>query len=175
MVRPTKEDYYLHISEAVSERSTCLRAHCGAIIVNKDGILSTGYNGNPRGTVNCCDVGTCPRASFKPQEGTELCNAVHGEMNALMNLCRHGGASTIGSTLFVWFKRLDTSINTYNKPCDNCMKHLINAGIKYIINYTEDQDKICIDASEITDGVVTTERVSEKIKEILVTTPVTTE
>lgn len=166
MSRPTKEEYYLNIAEAVSKRSTCLRAQCGAIIINKDGILSTGYNGNPRSTVNCCDIGTCPRASFKPSEGTHLCNAVHAEMNALMNLCRHGGASTTGSTLFVWFKRLDTSINTYNKPCNNCMKHIQNSGIKYIVNYTEDQDKICLDASEITDGIVTTERVWEKIKEV---------
>jgi len=164
MTRKTKDEYYLDIAKAVSERSTCLRALCGAIIVNKDGILATGYNGNPRGTPNCCDNGTCPRADFKPSEGTHLCNAVHAEMNALMNLCRHGGSSTIGATMFVWFKRLDTSINTYNKPCDNCMKHIMNAGIKFIVNYTEDQDKICLDVTEIDNGVVTTERVSETTK-----------
>jgi dCMP deaminase len=164
MTRLTKENYYLNIAEAVSKRSTCIRAQCGAIIVNKDGIISTGYNGNPRSVFNCCDVGTCPRASFNPSEGTHLCNSVHGEMNCLMNLCRHGGASTVGATMFVWFKRLDTSINTYNKPCNSCCKHLINAGIKYIVLYTEDQDKICLDVSEINDGIITTDRVSETIK-----------
>jgi dCMP deaminase len=158
--RPSKEKYYLDIAEAVSKRSTCLRAQCGALIVNKDGIISTGYNGNSRGTTNCCDVGVCPRASFEPSKGTELCAAVHAEMNALMNICRHGSTSTVDSTLFVWFKRLDKSINSYNKPCDNCMKHIMNTGIKFIVNYTEDVEKMCLDYSEIANGKVITERIS---------------
>lgn len=59
--RISKTDYYLGIAEAVSRRSTCLRRQYGSIIVKNDEIISTGYNGSPRGTDNCCDVGTCWR------------------------------------------------------------------------------------------------------------------
>ena len=59
--RPSKNDYYLNIAKAVSERSTCLRRHYGAVIVKDDEIISTGYNGSPRGLENCCDRGTCER------------------------------------------------------------------------------------------------------------------
>lgn len=61
MNRPTKDEYYLNIALAVSKRSTCLRRHYGVVIVNNDVIVSTGYNGSPRGEINCCDLGECKR------------------------------------------------------------------------------------------------------------------
>ena len=59
--RISKDDYYLNIAKAVSLRSTCLRRKYGAVIVKNDTIVSTGYNGAPRGTENCCDTGECLR------------------------------------------------------------------------------------------------------------------
>ena len=61
MERVTKDNYYLDIAETVAERSTCLRRKFGAIIVKNDVIISTGYNGAPRGRKNCTDMGTCLR------------------------------------------------------------------------------------------------------------------
>lgn len=58
IMRPTKDEYYLGIAEAVAKRSTCIRRQYGAVIVQNDRIVSTGYNGAPRGADNCCDVGT---------------------------------------------------------------------------------------------------------------------
>ena len=61
MDRVSKINYYLDIAQTVSERSTCLRRRFGAIIVKNDVIISTGYNGAPRGRINCTDLGECPR------------------------------------------------------------------------------------------------------------------
>lgn len=170
MSRISKDDYYLEIAKTVGLRSTCLRARCGSVIIQNGAIISTGYNGSVKGSENCCDRGTCPRQNSRPQEDKQLCSACHSEANAIVNVARNGSGSTINSTLFVYFTRLDTHINTYNKPCDECMKLIINAGIKYIVNRNEDVEKTTLDVSEITDGVVTTERVWEKSKVALVTT-----
>ena len=61
MIRTDKENYYLDIAETVAERGTCLRRNFGAIIVHNDEIVSTGYNGAPRGRKNCIDMGVCIR------------------------------------------------------------------------------------------------------------------
>ena len=61
MGRIDKESYYLDIAETVLERSTCSRSHSGALIVRNDEIVSTGYNGAPRGRSNCIDLGYCIR------------------------------------------------------------------------------------------------------------------
>ena len=160
--RPDKDTYYLGISEAVSKRSTCLRANCGVIIVNNDAILTTGYNGNARGIKNCIDIGICPRSEFKPNEGRYLCHAVHGEMNCFINIARNGGVSVKGATMYIWFKRLDDSRNSYDKPCDDCWKHIMNSGISRIINYTKDKYHTTLDETLITnDGKWNTTRLKE--------------
>ena len=69
MDRVSKIDYYLDIAETVSERSTCLRKRYGAIIVKNDVIISTGYNGAPRGRKNCTDIGSCYRAQLNIPRG----------------------------------------------------------------------------------------------------------
>ena len=61
MSRISKENYYLDIAQTVLERATCLRRVYGAIIVKNDEIISTGYNGAPRGRKNCTDLGFCAR------------------------------------------------------------------------------------------------------------------
>ena len=90
MDRIDKENYYLDIAETVLERSTCLRRCYGAIIVKSDEIVSTGYNGAPRGRKNCMDLGFCAREALNIPSGQryELCRSVHAEMNAIISAAR---------------------------------------------------------------------------------------
>ena len=83
--RLNKNQYYIDIARSVAMRSTCLRRKYGSIIVKDDAIVSTGYNGAPRGAENCCDRGTCKREDLKVPHGEryELCEAVHSEANAV--------------------------------------------------------------------------------------------
>ena len=87
MNRISKENYYLDIAESVLERSTCLRRMYGAIIVKNDEIISTGYNGAPRGRKNCSELGFCARQklNIKSGEKYELCRSVHAEQNAIIS------------------------------------------------------------------------------------------
>ena len=90
MGRIDKESYYLDIAETVLERSTCSRSHSGALIVRNDEIVSTGYNGAPRGRSNCIDLGYCirERLGIPAGERYELCRSVHAEMNAIISAAR---------------------------------------------------------------------------------------
>lgn len=131
MMRPSKEEYYINIAETVGERSTCLRAKAGAIIVKNDAIISTGYVGAARGEDNCCDLGICERdkLGLKPGERYELCKSVHAEANAIINAAR-GGQNIDGGVMYVYFERLDGRKTKINGPCMMCLRMLKNAGIK---------------------------------------------
>ena len=98
--RMGKEDYYLDIADAVLNRSTCMRRKYGAIIVRNDEILSTGYNGAPRGRRNCTDVGMCMRETLGIPSGEryELCRSVHAEANAIISAARR---DMLGGTLYL--------------------------------------------------------------------------
>ena len=100
MGRIDKENYYLDIAQAALERSTCLRRCYGAIIVQNDEIISTGYNGAPRGRKNCADLGYCTREAMKIPSGEryELCRSVHAEANAIISAAR---SETIGATHYM--------------------------------------------------------------------------
>ena len=86
MERVSKTNYYLDIAQTVAERSTCLRRKFGAIIVKNDVIVSTGYNGAPRGRKNCNDLAYCQREKMGIPRGEryELCRSVHAEQNAII-------------------------------------------------------------------------------------------
>ena len=81
MTRISKDNYYLDIAQTVSERSTCLRKHYGAIIVKNDVIISTGYNGAPRGRANCSEIGRCLRNDLNIPRGESyvMCCLVYAE------------------------------------------------------------------------------------------------
>ena len=100
MPRISKENYYLDIAETVLKRSTCLRRCYGAIIVNNDEIIATGYNGAPRGRRNCVDLGYCTREQMQVPRGEryELCRSVHAEANAIISAARR---DTVGGTLYL--------------------------------------------------------------------------
>ena len=98
--RVSKENYYLDIAETVAERATCMRRHFGAIIVKDDEIVSTGYNGAPRGRQNCTDINFCIRDELKIPRGEryEMCRSVHAEANAIIAAPRD---RMLGATLYM--------------------------------------------------------------------------
>ncbi len=100
MNRISKENYYLNIAQTVLERATCLRRVYGAIIVKNDEIISTGYNGAPRGRKNCMDLGYCTREAMQVPRGEryELCRSVHAEANAIISASRR---DMVGGTLYL--------------------------------------------------------------------------
>lgn len=122
MARPSWDEYFMSIAEQVSGRSTCVRRHCGAVIVKQKRILATGYNGVPTGLRHCEDVGCLrDRLGIPSGQQHELCRAIHAEQNAVVQAARHG--TTIdGSTAYCT-----------HQPCVLCAKILINAGIVEIV------------------------------------------
>lgn len=133
MERVSKNNYYLDIAQTVSERSTCLRKRYGAIIVKNDVIISTGYNGAPRGRKNCVDLGTCTRERLGIPRGEryELCRSVHGEANAIIAASRE---NMLGSTLYMCCTDpVDGSVIGGVNSCMMCKRMIINAGISTVI------------------------------------------
>ncbi|MBQ5757834.1 MAG: dCMP deaminase family protein [Clostridia bacterium] len=132
MQRISKRDYYLSIAAEVSKRSTCLRRQYGAVIVKNDEIVSTGYNGAPRGEDNCCDIGTCwrERNNIPHGEQYEKCVAVHAEQNAIISASRR---EMLGATLYLaGFENGEPIRNA--EPCMICRRLIKNAGIERVIN-----------------------------------------
>ncbi|CCY45347.1 cytidine/deoxycytidylate deaminase family protein [Clostridium sp. CAG:1193] len=148
MKRIDKENYYLDIAESVLERSTCIRRCFGSVIVKNDEIISTGYNGAPRGRKNCVDLGYCTREKLNIPRGEryELCRSVHGEENAIISASRR---DLIDSILYLVGKDYNTGEYVKDaRPCAMCKKTIINAGIKKIvIRNTKDKYTI-IDVEE---------------------------
>ncbi|MBQ4141539.1 MAG: cytidine deaminase [Clostridia bacterium] len=131
--RVSKENYYLDIAQTVSERSTCLRRRFGAIIVKNDSIISTGYNGAPRGRKNCDDLGYCFREKMGIPRGEryEMCRSVHAEANAIIAAPRE---QMLGSTLYmVCTSPEDGAVMPGTTSCMMCKKLAINAGIERIV------------------------------------------
>jgi dCMP deaminase len=116
------DEYFYNMCKVVASKSPCLSRKIGAILVRDKSIVSTGYNGPPRGIPHCEVI--CPRQAKGYESGTHLeeCPAQHAEENAVTNAARNG-VSTLGCTLY-----LNTII-----PCKNCFGTLINAGIKEIV------------------------------------------
>ena len=142
-MRKNKINYYLDIAETVLKRGTCLRRNYGAIIVNNDEIISTGYVGAPRGRKNCCDMGFCVREKLNIPRGEryELCRSVHAEANAIISAPRD---KMIGATLYLAGRDAKTGelIKDANS-CSMCKRLIINAGIKtVIIRDTEDTFRV---------------------------------
>ena len=131
MGRPSKTEYFLGIAEAVARRSTCIRRQYGAVIVQDDVIVATGYNGSPRGAVNCCDTGECWREEHHIPHGEryEMCQAVHAEANAIATGYRE---DMVGATLYLVGiedgKRMEDP-----RPCLQCERLIINARIGRVV------------------------------------------
>ena len=133
MERISKENYYLDIAETVLERATCLRRVYGAIIVKNDEIISTGYNGAPRGRANCTDMGYCSREVMQIPRGEryELCRSIHAEANAIISASRR---DMVGGTIYLVGRDARTGeLLSDATSCMMCRRMVINAGLEKIV------------------------------------------
>ncbi len=134
MQRPNKYQYYLDIALRVAQRGTCLRRNYGAVIVNHDEQVGSGYTGAPRGKPNCCDLGKCKRQELNvpPGERYELCRSVHAEMNAVISAGRN---RCIGGTIYIsGFESSDPLTPIWvREPCSLCKRIICNVGIVEVI------------------------------------------
>ena len=118
-MRPSWESYFMEIAQVVATRSTCLRRQVGAVLVKDRQLLSTGYNGVPRGLVHCTERGCLREQRGIPSgERHELCRGLHAEQNAIIQAAYHG-VSIQGAELYCT-----------HQPCVLCAKMLVNAGIR---------------------------------------------
>ena len=151
MNRISKENYYLDIAETVLERATCLRRVYGAIIVKNDEIISTGYNGAPRGRANCSDLGYCSREAMNVPRGEryELCRSVHAEMNAIISASRR---DLLGATMYLAGRDSATGqLLEHATSCTMCRRLIINAGIERMVIRTGEMDYDVVKVQEWID------------------------
>jgi dCMP deaminase len=120
--RPSWDQYFMSIARVVASRSNCVKRKVAAVITRDRRIISTGYNGTPRGTVNC-NEGGCPRCNSFAEGGTRLdeCLCSHGEENAITQAAYHGVVLK-GGTIYTTFS-----------PCLICTKMIINAGLTEVV------------------------------------------
>ena len=133
MKRRDKVNYYLDIAQTVAERSTCLRRCYGAILVKDDEIVSTGYNGAPRGRRNCADLGRCTREELGIPSGEryELCRSVHAEANCIISAARR---ESLGGTIYLaCINPENGELMAGSTSCAMCRRQIINAGIVQVI------------------------------------------
>jgi dCMP deaminase len=139
--RPSYDEYFMEMAHVVAKRSTCLRRKVGAILVKEKHILSTGYNGAPKGLKHCSETG-CLRENMNIPSGErhELCRGLHAEQNAIIQAAVFG-VSIKGSVLYCT-----------STPCVVCVKMLINAGVTEIIyagDYPDDLAKRMLEESTL--------------------------
>ena len=133
MERRDKINYYLDIAQVTATRGTCLRRKFGAVLVQNDQIVSTGYVGAPRGRVNCTDRGICHREALHIPKGEryELCRSVHAEANAIIHAPR---TDMLGATLYLaCMDAVTGELTPHSNPCSMCKRMIINAGIARIV------------------------------------------
>lgn len=141
MARKSKDVYFAEIADLVSTRSTCLRNNVGAVIVNDSQILSTGYNGAPKGLPHCDELGGCLREKLDVKSGErhELCRGLHAEQNAIIQAAYHGVSVK------------DSKMYCTTQPCSICTKMIINAGITEVIFIEDYEDELAKELVEQSD------------------------
>lgn len=156
MERPTWDEYFMRMAFMAATRSTCVRRKVGAVIVKDRRIMSTGYNGPPRGALHCDEVG-CLREQLNvaPGERRELCRGLHAEQNAIIQAAYNGTAIN-GSMIYVT-----------THPCSDCSKMIINAGLTNIVfseGYPDELSELMLIESNIETRKYD---ISEEFKKIL--------
>lgn len=111
------DQYFMEMVGVAEKRSSCLSRHVGAVLMKDRAIISIAYNGAPSGTPECQ---TCTREGESSGFGLDRCIAVHAEVNAII-LAAKFGRSADGATLYCSCK-----------PCFECAKILVNAGVKKV-------------------------------------------
>ncbi len=131
--RPDWDTYFMKICHVVAERSTCLRRQVGALLVSDRRILTTGYNGAPKGLLHCGEVG-CLRDQLGIPSGErqELCRGVHAEQNAIIQAAVHGVTLQ------------EVTLYCTVQPCITCAKMLINANVKRIVYEGDYPDELAL-------------------------------
>lgn len=120
--RPDWDTYFMEIAQVTATRANCSRRKVAAVVVSENRIISTGYNGTPRGVTNCFDGGCARCAGTAPSgSGLEECICVHAEQNAICQAAYYG-TRLAGATIYVTIS-----------PCLTCAKLIINAGIKEVV------------------------------------------
>ena len=146
------DEYFMQMAELTSQRSTCLRRHVGAVIVQNKHVIATGYNGAPRGLKHCAEIGGCLREELNVPSGErhELCRALHAEQNAIIQ------AAVVGQSVD------GGSIYITHQPCAICSKMIINAGISRIVvreGYPDDLARDILDEAGL--KVVTLDKLAK--------------
>lgn len=134
-MRRSWDEYFMAIAHVVASRSVCLRHKIGAVIVNEDKqILSTGYNGPPRGVKHCSARGGCIRDKEDIPSGTrqEYCFGLHAEQNAIVQAAREG-IRLLGSSLYCTYR-----------PCSLCARMIVNAGIRKVYFVADYPDELTL-------------------------------
>ncbi|MCK4757262.1 MAG: dCMP deaminase family protein [Thermoplasmata archaeon] len=132
--RPSKDEYFMDMAVLASKRSTCLRRKVGAVLVKDDHVLTTGYNGAPKG-LDHCEITGCIREQRKVPSGErhELCRGVHAEQNAIIQAA-YFGVSVKGAKMYIT-----------NHPCSVCAKMMLNAGISEVIYKGDYHDELAVE------------------------------
>lgn len=148
--RPSWDDYFMGIARMVASRSNCVKRKVGAVITRERRIISTGYNGTPRGTRNC-NEGGCPRCNSFAHGGTKLeeCLCSHGEENAITQAAYHG-VSVRGGTIYTTFC-----------PCLICTKMIINSGLSEVV-YNADYPMANMSLGLMQEAELTIRKLGEK-------------
>ena len=146
------DEYFMQMAELTSQRSTCLRRHVGAVIVQNKHVIATGYNGAPRGLKHCAEIGGCLREELNVPSGErhELCRALHSEQNAIIQAAVLG-QSVDGGSIYIT-----------HQPCAICSKMIINAGISRIVvreGYPDDLARDILDEAGL--KVVTLDKLAK--------------
>jgi len=140
--RPSWDEYFLQLARQAATRSTCLRRQVGAVLVRDKRLLAAGYNGAPRGTAHCLDIGCLREQVAIPSgERQELCRAIHAEQNAIIQAALHGVAIE-GAKLY-----------TTLHPCILCAKMLINCGVSeihYLEGYPDELSRAMLAEAGVT-------------------------
>jgi dCMP deaminase len=131
--RPSWNEYFMKLAQLVATRSTCLRRGVGAVIVKDKRVLSTGYNGVPKGVTHCPEAG-CLREKLGIPSGQrqEICRGLHAEQNAFLQAASFG----------VCIK--DSVLYCTHQPCVTCAKMIINAGVNEVIFGGDYPDKLAV-------------------------------
>ena len=139
--RPDWQTYFKNIAMQVASRASCLRRQYGAIIVKNAKIVSTGYNGAPRGVKDCLEMGVCKREELNIPSGEryELCRSVHAEANAIINASKE---EMEGATIYIAGIDAKTGDECHGNPCMMCARMIKNAGITYAVFLDAESAKI---------------------------------
>ncbi len=121
--RPSWDEYFMQVTNAISMRASCDRGRSGCIIVKDRQILASGYVGAPPGLPHCDEVGHLYNTVVHTngEEKQHCIRTVHAEQNAICQAAKRGVALD-GATLYCRMT-----------PCRTCAMLIISCGIKRVL------------------------------------------